>query len=71
MYPPLPFSYEHAAERVRTMKVNAERYGIPLYLVNHVGAQTEVLFDGGSVVINQKGRGDRRDALLRREHADL
>ncbi len=50
-----PFAYAHAAERVRTMKANVERYGIPLYLVNHVGAQTEVLFDGGSVVINQKG----------------
>lgn len=50
-----PFDYEHAADRVRTMKANVERYGIPLYLCNHVGAQTEVLFDGGSVVINQNG----------------
>ncbi|OAV43872.1 NAD+ synthase [Lewinella sp. 4G2] len=50
-----PFDYEHAADRVRTMRANVDRYGIPLYLVNHVGAQTEVLFDGGSVVINQQG----------------
>ena len=50
-----PFDYGHAAERVAAMRANVERYGIPLYLVNHVGAQTEVLFDGGSVVINQDG----------------
>ena len=50
-----PFNYEHAAERVRVMQANVKRYGIPLYLVNHVGAQTEVLFDGGSVVVNQRG----------------
>ena len=50
-----PFDYGHAAERVAAMRANVERYGIPLYLVNHVGAQTEVLFDGGSLVLNQDG----------------
>ncbi len=50
-----PFAYDHAAERVAAMRANVERYDLPLYLVNHVGAQTEVLFDGGSLVVNSRG----------------
>ncbi|MEM9526036.1 MAG: NAD+ synthase [Bacteroidota bacterium] len=50
-----PFAYDHAKNRVAVMKANVERYGLPLYYVNHVGAQTEVLFDGGSLVLNSKG----------------
>ena len=50
-----PFSYSHAAERVRVMQANVARYDLPMYYVNHVGAQTEVLFDGGSLVINAAG----------------
>jgi NAD+ synthase (glutamine-hydrolysing) len=32
-----------------------KKYGIPLLYVNHVGAQTELLFDGGSMYINSDG----------------
>jgi NAD+ synthase (glutamine-hydrolysing) len=50
-----PFAYDHAEERVDVMQANVARYDLPMYYVNHVGAQTEVLFDGGSLVINSKG----------------
>jgi NAD+ synthase (glutamine-hydrolysing) len=50
-----PFAYDHAAERERVMRTNVERYDLPMYYVNHVGAQTEVLFDGGSLVLNAQG----------------
>lgn len=47
-----PFNYTHAAERIRIAKENVRKYGIPLFYVNHVGAQTEIIFDGGSLVIS-------------------
>ena len=50
-----PFAYDHAAERVETLQANVDRYNLPMYYVNHIGAQTEVLFDGGSLVLNSKG----------------
>ncbi|MEM9835748.1 MAG: NAD+ synthase [Bacteroidota bacterium] len=50
-----PFAYDHAAERIEVLQANVARYGIPMYYVNHVGAQTEVLFDGGSLVIDAEG----------------
>ncbi|MCB0430612.1 MAG: NAD+ synthase [Flavobacteriales bacterium] len=50
-----PFSYNHAADRREVMRTNATRYGLPLFYVNLVGAQTELIFDGGSLVIDPKG----------------
>ncbi len=50
-----PFAYDHAGERVLVLQANVELYNLPMYYVNHVGAQTEVLFDGGSLVLNSRG----------------
>ncbi len=50
-----PFSYHHAEERLEVIKANVTRYKIPMFYVNHVGAQTEVIFDGGSTVMSPDG----------------
>ncbi|MBK8493135.1 MAG: NAD+ synthase [Saprospirales bacterium] len=50
-----PFAHDHADERIHVLKANAERYKIPLFYVNHVGAQTEIIFDGGSMVVAPNG----------------
>ena len=47
-----PFDYNHAAERIETLKANTRKYGIPVLYVNHCGAQTDLIFDGGSLVVN-------------------
>ena len=51
-----PFSYDHAADRIHVLKANVKRYGLPMFYVNHCGAQTEVIFDGGSIVMSPKGK---------------
>ncbi|MEO1436485.1 MAG: NAD+ synthase, partial [Bacteroidota bacterium] len=50
-----PFSYTHAEERIRILKANVERYGLPMFYCNHVGAQTEIIFDGGSLIASPNG----------------
>ncbi len=50
-----PFSYAQHAERMKVIKANVERYKVPMVYVNQVGAQTELIFDGGSVVVNKQG----------------
>jgi len=50
-----PFSYGQARERIDVMQANCLRYNLPMYYVNHVGAQTEVLFDGASLVLHADG----------------
>jgi len=50
-----PFAYDHAAERLQTLQANVQAYKLPLFYVNQCGAQTEILFDGGSVVMSPDG----------------
>lgn len=50
-----PFDYTSARRRIEVVRANVSRYKIPLFYVNHCGAQTEILFDGGSLVMNQDG----------------
>jgi NAD+ synthase (glutamine-hydrolysing) len=50
-----PFDYDHAAGRIAVIRANVERYKIPMFYVNHTGAQTDIIFDGGSVVMSADG----------------
>jgi NAD+ synthase (glutamine-hydrolysing) len=50
-----PFSYLHDEERVQVLADNARKYELPLLYVNQVGAQTEIIFDGGSLVFDKSG----------------
>ncbi|MBB6273243.1 NAD+ synthase (glutamine-hydrolyzing) [Pedobacter cryoconitis] len=50
-----PFSYQHDDERRVVLSDNAKKYKLPLLYVNQVGAQTEIIFDGGSMVFDQDG----------------
>ncbi len=50
-----PFSYTQAASRIAVIRANVERYNVPMFYVNHVGAQTDIVFDGGSVVMSPNG----------------
>lgn len=47
-----PFNYNQANTRIHVVKENVKRYGIPMFYVNHCGSQTELIFDGGSLVVS-------------------
>ena len=51
-----PFNYKQAEKREEVLRRNADKYKLPLFYVNHVGAQTELLFDGGSLVMAPDGK---------------
>lgn len=50
-----PFSYTHDEARAVVLSANAKQYGLPLLYVNQIGAQTEIIFDGGSMAFDAKG----------------
>ena len=50
-----PFHYAQAKSRKETLLKNVNKYHLPLIYVNHVGAQTELLFDGGSLAYDARG----------------
>ena len=50
-----PFDYKHEEQRLIILSQNCSKYKIPLFYVNQVGAQTELIFDGGSLVFDKAG----------------
>ncbi|PIP55085.1 MAG: NAD+ synthase [Bacteroidetes bacterium CG23_combo_of_CG06-09_8_20_14_all_32_9] len=51
-----PFSFNHSGSRKTVLCENAKKYKLPLIYVNQVGANTELIFDGGSMAINATGK---------------
>ena len=50
-----PFSYTKIWGRKNVFIRNAKKYNLPVFTVNQTGAQTELIFDGGSLVVNPDG----------------
>jgi NAD+ synthase (glutamine-hydrolysing) len=50
-----PFSYNQAKLRKNILLDNARKYKVPIIYVNQVGAQTELIFDGGSLFVSGSG----------------
>ena len=48
-----PFDYMHADGRKNIVKQNVAKYNIPMVYCNAVGSQTEIVFDGGSLVMDR------------------
>jgi len=50
-----PFNYNQPAIRQDILSKNATTFGLPVVYVNQVGGQTELIFDGGSMVVDATG----------------
>lgn len=50
-----PFSYNQESWRKDILISKAKKYRLPIFYVNQTGAQTELIFDGGSVYIDETG----------------
>lgn len=50
-----PFDYDHDESRKEIIRENVRKYRLPMYYCNTVGSQTEIVFDGGSLVFDGQG----------------
>ena len=48
-----PFDYTHDEDRHAVIKANVLKYKVPLFYVNAVGSQTEIVFDGNSLAFDK------------------
>jgi NAD+ synthase (glutamine-hydrolysing) len=64
-----PFDYTHAEARLAVVKKNVLRYGLPMVYCNTVGSQTEIVFDGGSLVLDATGNLIKELPFFREELA--
>jgi NAD+ synthase (glutamine-hydrolysing) len=51
-----PFDYDHDEDRKEVIRLNVLKYKLPMIYCNAVGAQTEIIFDGGSLVYTAGGK---------------
>lgn len=51
-----PFACSHIESRKTVLSENAGNYNLPLIYVNQIGANTELIFDGGSLIISNTGK---------------
>ncbi|MCB1681680.1 MAG: NAD+ synthase [Alphaproteobacteria bacterium] len=66
-----PFSRQHLSRRLLEARNRAQETGLPLVYVNQVGGQDELVFDGSSFALNERGEclhrsvsfGETRDLL--------
>ncbi|MBK7690288.1 MAG: NAD+ synthase [Bacteroidetes bacterium] len=65
-----PFDYTHIEDRKAIIKANVLKYKIPLLYCNAVGSQTEIVFDGGSLIFDKdshlikEGKYFEEDSIL-------
>ncbi len=59
-----PFDYDQKEKRLAVIKANIKKYNIPLFYCNAVGAQTEMIFDGGSLIMNWAGKVEKEFPLF-------
>lgn len=48
-----PFDYTHVEDRKAIVKLNVQKYKLPMFYCNCVGSQTEIVFDGASLVFDK------------------
>lgn len=55
-----PFSYTRIKTKEQIFASKAVKYGLPVIMVNQTGANTELIFEGGSLVIGSNGTIHKR-----------
>lgn len=50
-----PFDYTHDEDRKSVIKATVLKYKLPMFYCNAVGSQTEVVFDGASLIFDKNG----------------
>lgn len=66
-----PFDYDHDESRREIIRENVKKYGLPMYYCNTVGSQTEIVFDGGSMVFDAEGNIVKQLAFFEEDMAGV
>lgn len=66
-----PFSHRKMSAKQSIFTGKAARHSLPLIYCNQAGAQTELIFEGGSMAINAKGGVEKRLNFFKEDYALL
>ncbi|MCO6496817.1 MAG: NAD+ synthase [Chitinophagaceae bacterium] len=63
-----PFNYRRTDERRKIVSSNVLKYKLPMVYCNAVGAQTELIFDGASLIYDKDGRQSHKMAQFKEDY---
>lgn len=66
-----PFTVDKSEERDAMLRKNARDFSLPIFYANQVGANTELISDGDSVVLDSDGEIIARAPLFDAAHLDI
>jgi NAD+ synthase (glutamine-hydrolysing) len=66
-----PFDYTHHEDRKATIKQNVLKYKLPVLYCNTIGSQTEIVFDGSSLVFDRQGNLCRFLSMFKEDFATV
>lgn len=66
-----PYSRNKPHSRKKMLKGNTERLGLPIFYVNQVGGNTELVSDGDSMAVNSSGKTVARAPLFEEGFLDI
>ncbi len=66
-----PFAYTQDTVKKEILTSNAKKYHLPVIYVNQVGAHTELIFDGGSAIIDSNGNTVAKLAQFKEDVRDI
>ncbi|MFC2118380.1 NAD+ synthase [Bacteroidota bacterium] len=66
-----PFSYNREIPRKIVLGEKAAANNLPVFYVNQVGAQTELIFDGASMVLDSNGRCYKELASFKEDYLEI
>jgi NAD+ synthase (glutamine-hydrolysing) len=64
-----PYNYAQDTVRKSIMEAHVAKYRLPMLYCNSVGAQTEIVFDGGSLVYDINGRLEKEMKYFEEDYA--
>ncbi len=64
-----PFDYDHDEDRKEVIRANVLKYKLPIVYCNTIGSQTEIVFDGGSLVYDAGGNIIKELKYFEEDHA--
>lgn len=66
-----PFTIDKSEDRQRMLQKTAKEYGLPVFYVNQIGANTELVSDGDSLVLDADANIIARAPLFEPAHIDV
>lgn len=63
-----PFSYHQENVRKQVICKKAAQYQLPIVYVNQTGANTDLIFDGGSMMVNSRGLVTHQLSTFKEDH---